>query len=434
MQIVYFFVYAFEAIIATIYFTNNHKRKHHILTNTLIAISLYSICFALNVIFKNNFIVNQLSFLIINVIYSKIAYDMTIKSSIFHSSILLAIMFLTELIVEISASVILHIPIDAYKQNLHSLIILGVICKILYLIICEFISILHSYKNNHIKDVKKIFSLFLFPIMISIIITIFLYASTIYRFSSKLNLAFVLASILSLIFCCAIFIINQKVQKQEQELMKLQTEFQKDELDRTFYNLLEKANNDQRVLMHDVKHHLSAIGALDSIADIREYLTRIEIDLAGCQFIGKSNNKMLDLIMNKYFTICQMNGIKYYVDVRSSNLSFIGNKDLISILGNLFDNAVTAAIGSEDPFIEFTLRKENSFLILSLINSSAAPPKIQGDRLITTKPNALFHGNGVKSIEQTAALYDGICHWEYHDSDSTFHFNIIFNNTKVSKI
>lgn len=434
MQIFYFFVYAFEAIIATIYFSNNHKRKYNILINILISIGLYSICFILNIVFNNNFIINQISFLIINIIYSKFAFDITIKSSIFHSSILLAIMFLTELIVEISASIILHIPIDAYNQSLNSLIIFGVICKILYLIICEFISVLHSYKNSYIKDIKKIFSLFLFPIMISIIITIFLYASTKYEFSSKLNLAFVIASILSLIFCCAIFIINQKVQKQEQELIKLQTEFQKVELDKTFYDLLEKTNEDQRILIHDIKHHLSAIGAMSSVEDIRNYLGNVQEDFESCQFIGKSKNKMLDLIMNKYYKICQIKGIKYYVDVRSSNLSFIEDNDLISMLGNLFDNAVFAAEKVINPTIEFTLKRERNFVILSIINSSFGMPKTYGDTLITTKPNTLVHGHGVKSVERTATMYDGICHWEYINDSGTFRFNIIFNSTKVLKI
>ena len=113
-------------------------------------------------------------------------------------------------------------------------------------------------------------------------------------------------------------------------------------------------------------------------------------------------------------------------------MSFIAGNDLNSMLSNLLDNAVEAAKDSDGAFIRFTTRKEKNFVILSVVNSTYAVPKSQGEKLITTKKDKAIHGYGLKSIEKSAKKYAGICDWNYNESDKTFHFNIIFNNINIS--
>ena len=113
-------------------------------------------------------------------------------------------------------------------------------------------------------------------------------------------------------------------------------------------------------------------------------------------------------------------------------MSFIAGNDLTSMLSNLLDNAVEAAKDSDGAFIRFTTRKEKNFVILSVVNSTSAAPKSQGEKLITTKKDKAIHGYGLKSIEKSAKKYAGICDWNYNESDKTFHFNIIFNNINIS--
>ena len=63
-------------------------------------------------------------------------------------------------------------------------------------------------------------------------LALFLYTSTIYQFSEKLHIIFAVISMVSLVFCCLIFIINQRIQKQEAELVTLQAENQKNEINK----------------------------------------------------------------------------------------------------------------------------------------------------------------------------------------------------------
>ncbi len=373
-------------------------------------------------------------FFIINLLYSYFVFHISFKNSIFHSTILLAIMFITEMIVEATASSILHIPLDAYKESLTALIILGIMSKVLYLVVVKIISIIFSYKKSTItNDVKKNFALFLFPLIITIMLALFLYTSAFYQFTKQMKTVYAIMSVVSLVFCCLIFVINQKIQKQEDELINLQAEAQKNEINKTFYDLLEQKNEDQRVLAHDIKHHLSVINMMENIDDVKTYLAKVRPEFEKWQYIGKSKNKMLDLIISKYSYICETEHISFLADIRSSNLSFIEDNDLASILSNLLDNAVEAARETDNAEIRLVTKREKNFYVLSIVNSSARAPKSHGEKLITTKKDSLFHGYGTKSVERTAKKYDGICHWEYVESDKTFHYNIVFN-TQADKV
>ena len=429
----FLFIYIVEAFIAYMYFTDNYEKKLKAGFSILASCTLYFIGFIVNLVDNNNVLINLATILIINVVYALISVDITFKSAVFHSSILLALMFLTETFIQSIFSFTLKVQIDAYRNDFTILIIVGIISKVLYLMVSKLISILFSYKNNKIsKEVKKNSALFLYPLIITIMLALFLYTSTIYDFSEQINILYAIVSIASLVFCCMIFIINQKIQKQEADLMTLQTEAQKNETNKTFYELLEKKNEDQRVLAHDIRHHFSVIQSMQNIDEVKQYLSKIQSEYDEYKFIGKSKNKMLDLILSKYSHICETNNIKLSADIRSSNLKFIADNDLTSLLSNLFDNAVDAAKDADDAFIRFTTRKDKNFVVLSVVYSSPSAPKSKGEKLITTKKDKTLHGYGMKSIEKSAKKYGGICHWEYNEDDKTFHFNIIFNDIDIS--
>ena len=426
-QIFFFLVYIFEAIIAFVYFNENYKLKRTHISAVIILIGLYIAAFVVNIIDHNLNIINDIMFFIINLLFSKLCFDISIKSSIFHSSFLLAVMFLTELVAEAGVSYFLHIPIDAYKNNFAALFIIGTISKTLYLIVCKIISSLFSYKNTPESYRKKNYILFLYPIIITVTLTTFLYASTKYEFTKTLNLICVMISIVSLLFCCFIFIYNNTIQKQENELINLQSEQQRNEMNQEFYEMLEKKNEEQRILVHDIKHHFAAINSMDNAVDIKNYIADVQPELDEYKYIGKTKNKMFDLVLDRYANICNEKSINFIVDIRASNLDFIEDKDLVSMLSNLLDNAVEATDKIDNPSIRLSTKRDKSFVVLTVVNSCLQKPKADGEKLTTTKSNSSYHGYGIKSIEKTMNKYNGICHWNFDEANREFHFNILFN-------
>lgn len=138
---------------------------------------------------------------------------------------------------------------------------------------------------------------------------------------------------------------------------------------------------------------------------------------------------MLDLILSKYDFVCAKSGIKFNAEVRASNLSFINDDDLVALLSNMLDNAAESAKGSENAYIDFSVKNEKSFVVLNVKNSCAVEPKIIGDSLQTTKTDGDMHGYGTKSIKKTAKKYNGVCEWHYNENEHSFLCTVLFNRS-----
>ena len=427
--IFYFFLYCSEAVIAIIYFSENFEQKKNTYTTYFASIGFYIIGFAVNLIDNNIVIINLTVFLLINILMSKCLYNISFKESLLHSSILLAIMFGSEMLVESIIGYILRVDLYIYRDNISILIIFGVVSKIVYLFICKIISYFFSYKNIHRGSIKQVGVLSVFPIFNTFVLALFLYTSANYKLSTALNIVFVTISVLSLILTCYIFIAFRNMQLKENEIFQLQSEKQKHEINKTFYALLEEKNNNQRVLIHDTKHHYAALMSMKSIDDVREYISKIQPKIDDYCYIGKTNNKTFDLILSKYSMLCSKNDVDFEVDIRASNLSFIEDSDLVSLLGNLLDNSFEASKGCENAFIRISTTRERDFIVLNISNSCSIIPVSKNNRLLTTKTDTTIHGYGTKSIEKTADKYNGICQWDYNKELNEFQYTILFNKT-----
>ena len=119
----FLFIYIVEAFIAFMYFSDNYEKKLKPWISILICCALYFFAFIINIMGSNNVLINLFVFLVINIIYAMLSVNITFLSALFHSSILLALMFLTEAIVQAISSFILNIPLDAYRDSLSALIL-----------------------------------------------------------------------------------------------------------------------------------------------------------------------------------------------------------------------------------------------------------------------------------------------------------------------
>ena len=93
MQIFFFAVYLFEALIAFVYYYDNFKLKRSLPAAIAILSGLYLAAFAVNVLDNNLNVVNDIAFFAANLIFGSVCFEISLKNSVFHSSFLLAVMF-----------------------------------------------------------------------------------------------------------------------------------------------------------------------------------------------------------------------------------------------------------------------------------------------------------------------------------------------------
>ena len=101
--------------------------------------------------------------------------------------------------------------------------------------------------------------------------------------------------------------------------------------------------------------------------------------------------------------------------VKSCNLKRLDDIDLVAILGNLMDNAVTASAKSKDKKISLETTQRNGYSVIIISNSCDSAPMIQGGQLVTSKDDKKLHGFGLKSVAKTLKRYNGDFSWEYNE-------------------
>lgn len=88
---------------------------------------------------------------------------------------------------------------------------------------------------------------------------------------------------------------------------------------------------------------MEQIGNLTDSEEISTYISKLYGIINQYNNVVFSGNKTLDIIINKYNTLCANKNIKITFNVKTANLIDIDNTDLSTILNNALDNAVEAA-------------------------------------------------------------------------------------------
>ena len=106
-----------------------------------------------------------------------------------------------------------------------------------------------------------------------------------------------------------------------------------------------------------------------------------------------------------------MNHISFDIEIDpETDFSFIDDIDLISIVGNLLDNAYEAAEKDKNRgyirFYAYT-KNQNHFLVLNILNSFKESPILTKNGYKTSKGNSQNHGIGIHTVEQIVRNHDG---------------------------
>ena len=224
-----------------------------------------------------------------------------------------------------------------------------------------------------------------------------------------------------------VFGINQYNQKKSQEYTDMQLLLQKESDSIEYYEMMLSQNENQSMMIHDIKKHLQSIKLLNEKKDsdkINIYIQQLmeSSDLKETSKI--CDNEMLNAILCRYQRQCKDKHIIFHTDVRSGTVKNIYQHDLTSLFCNLLDNAVESADNIPDSFIELTIQKKEKspFIVIIIINSCRnAPVYNQDGSPVSHKKNKARHGFGLKSIKKVVKQYHGNLQMYYDSNSATFH-------------
>ena len=262
--------------------------------------------------------------------------------------------------------------------------------------------------HNHIS----MFLCFVIP-LISVISAILIHNIFLHdeleTISDKIILIIAISYMLINVFTFGLY---EVIQREAEKTMYLIAKDTQHETMEEYTNQIKEINSKIRIWQHDMKEHLNCIGMLleqNEIDKAKQYFSKLSVNVASSYLIINSGNSVVDAVLSSKISSAVNNGIKVDCHASLPDKILIDEVDLCSILSNVLENAIEAAMKvNESPYINCNIIVVKKQLLIDVENSSNGYYNKKGEIFETIKSDGI-HGLGLKSTRSIVDKYEGIC-------------------------
>jgi len=212
---------------------------------------------------------------------------------------------------------------------------------------------------------------------------------------------------------------------------KLKSKFQSKEKEYYFNQcqLMQKSIEHVKSIRHDMKHHLITLkGYLADNHEATDYLNRLLGSIRESEICSATGNIAFDSIINFKLDDAKENNIQLDIKILIPSTLSMEIADIVTIMGNLLDNALDAVAKVEDKLIKLDVFFDKGYLYINVTNTFDGKIKhVHGnsakDSTIISRKDAKAHGYGLKNIKSAVDKYNG--HMEITYEDNVFSVGIL---------
>jgi len=161
---------------------------------------------------------------------------------------------------------------------------------------------------------------------------------------------------------------------------------------------------------HDLYHHIYLLADYLERGDMegaKSYLNEYQAELDADTLEAYCENAVADALLRHIARQCRAAAIPFTCrTVIPQTLSFTG-PELVTILGNMLENAWESVRRSETPWISITARTRGSALLMEVKNAVSGETRFEGDLPVSTKPGG---GLGLKNVSRVLEKHGGLLH------------------------
>lgn len=154
-------------------------------------------------------------------------------------------------------------------------------------------------KTDYKEAIK--WHLLIYPASLLLVLTVFVIISYEVNLDDSFKILIAVSSLVLIVSVVFTSIYQQKTSEKEAELIELRTIQSERQINNTYYELLAHQNDQLQMFVHDTKKHYHNLYSMaGDNKEIKNYINSIVDDIDNTNNIGKTSNKLLDLIINKY--------------------------------------------------------------------------------------------------------------------------------------
>ena len=203
-----------------------------------------------------------------------------------------------------------------------------------------------------------------------------------------------------------------------------------DKMEQEYSAQLDDKLNQLHSLRHDMKNHLIVIDGYASQHNdkkIHEYIHNISEDLSLTQAVDSGSHIVSALISEKE-KLAKSHNINCDIAINVPCIN-IDDFSITTVIGNLFDNAITAAEKCTNGWIRLELAQTDSYLNILIENSYIENIVESNGEFTSTKSDKLLpHGIGIKNVRKVVSDLNGQIDFSY--SNECFSVKVEIPNYK----
>lgn len=165
-----------------------------------------------------------------------------------------------------------------------------------------------------------------------------------------------------------------------------------------------------RRFKHDLVNHMGVLRELANqkkTEEVKEYIDTIwniqdEFDIK-----IRTGDSLLDVILNYYLYLAEKENIDFAVTGKLNGKTGLEMFDLTTLMGNILQNAMEAAVQTSIPKIRVELIEHKKEIFIVVSNSTAKEMNTSKGFLRTSKADTAKHGFGLKNIAATVHKHHG---------------------------
>lgn len=214
--------------------------------------------------------------------------------------------------------------------------------------------------------------------------------------------------------------------KAQNIIMKNEQELYREKITEANKNLEEIA-----VIRHDMKNKVLCIGELlstQNYSEAEKMCNDIKYELSTATVLFNTDNIYLNSILNITYKKAREKDIDIKVIV-SCNFEGVASSDLVTVIGNICDNAVEYLSGIEqDRKMSVKLYQKGSYYFISVKNNILTSVLEGNPQLKSHKNDKVYHGHGIKNVRHIVRKYKGSV--DISEQDNEFIVNIMLEKPR----
>lgn len=167
---------------------------------------------------------------------------------------------------------------------------------------------------------------------------------------------------------------------------------------------------------------------MENYDELKDYVRSISGNLSTELDYIKTNNVIIDAILNSKYKETLDKGIVFIFQINDLSGIKMRDEDIVVILSNLLNNAIEACEKcSGKKVMKMKLVKEKDNIIISVKNTYDGKLNIKDGEIQTSKKYEMDeHGVGIKNIIEVITKYQGS--YAIRNENNEFYFSVILPN------